>query len=60
MFVFEGTLITAMMHLLSKLLIAALGAEMTNDNEVAYFRANPPPVIRELEDKKINIARKIF
>ena len=37
-----------------------LGAEMTNDNEVSYFRANPPPVIQELEDKKIDIARKIF
>ena len=34
-----------------------LGAEMTNDDEVAYFKANPPPVIREVEDKKIKIAR---
>ena len=33
---------------------------MTNDDEVAYFKANPPPVIRELEDKKIGIARKLF
>ena len=40
--------------------IAALGAEMTNDDEIAYFKANPPPVIREIEDKKINMARKIF
>ena len=34
-----------------------LGAEMTNDDEVAYFKTNPPPVIRELEDKIVDIAR---
>ena len=33
---------------------------MINDDEVVYFKANPPTFIRELEDKKINIARKIF
>ena len=37
-----------------------LGAKMTNDDEVAYFKANLPPVIQELEDKKINIARQLF
>ena len=30
---------------------------MTNDDEVAYFKANLPPVIRELENKKVNIAK---
>ena len=39
---------------------AVLGAKMTNDDEIAYFKANPPPVIQELEDKKIDIARKLF
>ena len=33
---------------------------MTNDDQVAYFKANLAPVIQELEDKKIDIARKLF
>ena len=33
---------------------------MISNDEVAYFKAKPPPVIRELEDKKIDIARKLF
>ena len=37
--------------------IAALGVKMTNDDEVAYFKTSPTSVIRELEDKKIDIAR---
>ena len=33
---------------------------MTNDDEVAYFKANPSPVIQKLDDKKIDIARNLF